>query len=221
MKQPMARLLTCTAALAALGLTVAWGQGGGLSMGDSAKKFTLPVSENGEVKMKISGDEATKLSINRTEIVNMKIELMNKGLPETIITSPRAYFWTLDQRLQTRNGVRIDRGDMLITAKAMEWQLKNEKGTLRNGVSVKLTGFDLGNRQSMTTASQDLGGAVPVPEPEAAPPPTPEPDPSPATDSDDPSIFDSLPDPPAAPEIPGVPSLPPTPAADEGDGLFN
>jgi len=165
MKRPMVRFLlplACVLVLAAAGPVRA--QSSGLSLGDKAKKFTLPLTENGELKMKISGDEATKLSVNRTEIMNMKIEVMSKGLPETIITSPRAYFWTQDQRLQTRNGVRIDRGDMLITAKSMEWQLKNDKGTLRRGVTVKLTGFDVGNRKSMTQASKNLGGAIPIPD---------------------------------------------------------
>ncbi len=202
-----------TGALMALGsvlVVTAQAQSSGLSMGDSAKKFTLPVSDGGEVKMKISGDEATKLSVNRTEIINMKIELMNKGLPETIITSPRAYFWTLDQRLQTRNGVRIDRGDMQITAKSMEWQLKNEKGTLRREVMVKLIGFDLGDDNSMKAASRDLGGAIPVK-------PAPKPDTS-DTDLDlglddkeeeGPSIFSpNNPSTPSSPTIPGVPSLP-------------
>lgn len=193
-------------------LTSAQAQSSGLSMGDSAKKFTLPVSDGGEVKMKISGDEATKLSVNRTEIINMKIELMNKGLPETIITSPRAYFWTLDQRLQTRNGVRIDRGDMQISAKSMEWQLKNEKGTLRREVKVKLIGFDLGDRNSMKAASRDLGGAFP-----SSPASKPETSTGSGLDfkekdeekSEGPSLFDSTtPAAPTSPSLPSVPSLP-------------
>ncbi|MEM1059163.1 MAG: hypothetical protein AAGK14_07930 [Verrucomicrobiota bacterium] len=220
MKQPMARFTKLIALALAAGSAMTgfvWAQAGGLSMGDKAKKFTLPVSENGEVKMKISGDEATKLSVNRTEIVNMKIELLEQGIPETIITSPRAYFWTQDRRLQTRNGVRIDRGDMLITAKSMEWQLQGDKGTLRRGVTVKLTGFDVGNRQSMSAASKDLGGAIPVP-----PPARPREDdsimpgllddPEPAA----PSVLD-----PSVPALPGMDSLPSTPSGeDDLDSIF-
>jgi len=117
---------------------------------------------------------------------------------------------------------------MQISAKSMEWQLKNEKGTLRRDVKVKLIGFDLGNRDSMKAASRDLGGtisAAPTPQPEASS----KPDSSlglgeEEKKSEGPSIFD--PTPSSAPSSPGMPGLPSLPGGSgagektEPDSLF-
>jgi hypothetical protein len=114
-------------------------------VGSVVKGFTLPQhNEAGELEARISGDEATTVSPNRTIIKSLKLELFEGGKSVTTILSPKCDFWYLQGRLNTREGVIIDRKEMEITAKTMEWEFKEKRGTLQKEVRVVIRDLDLG-----------------------------------------------------------------------------
>ncbi len=115
-------------------------------VGSVVKGFTLPQhNEAGELEARISGDEATTVSPNRTVIRSLKLELYEGGKSVTTILSPKCDFWFLQGRLNTRDGVTIQRSEFEITAQTMEWEFKEKKGTLQKDVRVVIRNMDLGS----------------------------------------------------------------------------
>lgn len=116
---------------------------GGMTQGQVTKGFTLPQYQDGKPTAMISGEEARVISVNRTEITGLKVDLYEDGKVTTTITSPKSDYWTADNKMRTRFGVQISRADMVITAQTMEWEVKEQRGVLRQNVKVVLNSLDL------------------------------------------------------------------------------
>ena len=116
-----------------------------IPLGATIKGFVMPQrNEQGEMQANITGDTAKAVSVNRTEIEGLKIELYDGKEIGTVITSPKSDLWVQENRLSTRNGVLIKRGDMIISALSMEWELKEQRAVLRRQVRVEVQKFDFG-----------------------------------------------------------------------------
>jgi hypothetical protein len=114
-------------------------------LGSTIKGFVLPQrNAEGELSANITGETAKAVSINRTEITGLKIDLYEGKEIGTVITSPKSDLWNEENRLSTRSGVLIKRGDMTISAEAMEWELKEQRAVLRKQVRVVIDKFDFG-----------------------------------------------------------------------------
>jgi hypothetical protein len=136
-------------------------------IGTVIKGFSLPqLDANGKPTSFINGDEARVISVNRTEIINMKIELYEGNEIATVITSPKCDLWRALDRLRTRDGVVIKRKDMEFSAQTMDWEYKAQRGILRDNVKVVLSNFSLDQPAIPVSApkSSALDLAAPVPE---------------------------------------------------------
>jgi hypothetical protein len=114
-----------------------------LTTGQVTKGFTLPQYQNGKLNAMITGAEARVISVNRTEIIELKVDLYEADTISTTITSPKSDYWTADNKMRTRFGVVITRPDMTISAQTMEWEIKEQRGVLRQDVKVVLNTLDL------------------------------------------------------------------------------
>lgn len=114
-------------------------------IGETIKRFALEQRnpETGELQAMLRGEAAKVVTVNRTEITNMAIEIMNGDKINLILTSPQCNYWHLEGRLSTNHSVKVLRDDMEIDAQNMEWDYKERKGVLRNNVRVVLKGIDL------------------------------------------------------------------------------
>jgi hypothetical protein len=114
-------------------------------VGTVVKGFTMPLrNEAGVMEANLTGREAKVLTVNRTRIDDLKIEIYEGEKVAVLITSPSCDFWRADNRLTTRNGVNIEREGMVIQANGMEWEYKDKRGVLRQQVKVTLKNFNLG-----------------------------------------------------------------------------
>lgn len=114
-----------------------------MSQGQVTKGFTLPQYQDGKQTAMISGDEARVISVNRTEITGLKVDLYEDGKVTTTITSPKSDYWNADNKMRTRYGVEIKRPDMTVSAQTMEWEIKEQRGVLRQNVKVVINTLDL------------------------------------------------------------------------------
>jgi hypothetical protein len=87
------------------------------------------------------------VSVNRTEIYGLKIQLYEGDTVMTTITAPRSDLWNLENRLTGRDGVRVERGDLEITAQMVEWEPKQQRAILRKEVRVVIKEMDFGATQ--------------------------------------------------------------------------
>ncbi len=116
-----------------------------LPLGATIKGFVLPQrNAQGEMQATIKGDTAKAVSMNRTEITGLTIEIYDGKDIGTVITSDKADLWNEDNRLSTRSGVIIKRGDMQISSRSMEWELKEQRAVLREQVRVVIEKLDFG-----------------------------------------------------------------------------
>lgn len=113
------------------------------SVGQVTKGFSMPQYQDGKLSAVIAGAEARFISINRTEIKDLKVDLYEGDTISTTITSPRSDYWKEESKMLSRYGVVIKRGDMTITADMMDWNIKDQNGTLSKNVKVVLTSFDM------------------------------------------------------------------------------
>ncbi len=144
-------------------------------VGQVIKGFTMPqLDPQGNLTCNIIGDEARVVSVNRTQIVNMRIDLYDGPDISTTITSPQCDLWKGIDKLRTRSTVKINRPSMVITAQTMDWNYVEKRGVLRENVKVVLTNFNLGkpqtpagataaNAPSRTTASNSPAPAIVTP----------------------------------------------------------
>jgi hypothetical protein len=117
-------------------------------LGSTVKGFVLPQrNAEGKLEANITGDTAKVVSVNRTEIYGLKIQLYEGDTVMTTITAPRSDLWTLENRLTGRDGVRVERGDLEITAQMVEWEPKQQRAILRKEVRVVIKEMDFGATQ--------------------------------------------------------------------------
>lgn len=149
------------------------------TIGSVVKGFSIPQhNESGELVSKIGGSEANTVSPNRAVIKELTMEFYNKGAVTMKITSPKSDYWFLQNRLNTREGVIIERENMTISAQVFQWDEKEKKGVLQKNVSVVLKNFDLATpvtppssttplspQPSSTPIRLDLTNPTPPPQP--------------------------------------------------------
>jgi hypothetical protein len=135
-------------------------------VGTVIKGFTLPQrSEKGDPIANISGDQARVVTLNRTEITNLRVELFDDGKPSTFITSSQCDLWRQENRLTTKSGVEIKREGMILEAGSMDWLYKERRGVMRNGVKVVLNNFQLGAKPGTVAPAEPAGSLLlqPIP----------------------------------------------------------
>jgi len=156
------RLLLFSLGAAALALGAVRAQSTGdsgnarqLPVGQTFKQFQFPDYENGVLKSTLYATEATGITLNRAEAKNLKIQLYENGVVTTTITSPDADLYVSDEKMRTKNTVKIDRADLTATSQDCDFDKKARKYVLRDNVKVLLKHFDI----SFTPAN----GATPAP----------------------------------------------------------
>jgi hypothetical protein len=172
MRPLLLSLATCILLLGAV-----WAQNAGesgnmrqLPVGQTFKQFEYPDYEDGKLKATFYATEATGITLNRAEAKNVRIEIYDNGVVTTTITSPDADLYVNEQKMRTRNTVKIERADMTATSQDCDFDKKAKKYLLRTNVKVVLKHFDL----SMAPAH----GAPPKPSSAQAPGTSPAPGPA-------------------------------------------
>jgi LPS export ABC transporter protein LptC len=159
-----------------------------LPVGQTFKQFTFPVyGPDGQLRYTFFATEATGITINRAEADNLRIDVYENGQKTTTITSPKADLYVAEQKMRTKNTVRIERTDMEATSEDCDFDVKKKIFFLRTSVKVLLKHFDVGagsgappktpsQGQASTGAkpaipARDNAEALPAPDP-AKPMPT-------------------------------------------------
>ena len=123
----------------------------GMPLGSVVRNFVMPQRDaQGDLQANITGDQATIVSYNRTQIINLKVELYDSSGQNvtTTVTSPRCDYWTLERRLSSSDGVLLVRPESRITADAVEWDFKTQIAVLHSNVKVVLPKFTIGGTPS-------------------------------------------------------------------------
>ncbi|WP_018291947.1 hypothetical protein [Verrucomicrobium sp. 3C] len=142
-----------------------WADSASIPLGSVVKEFRLPQrNAQGGLDGVITGREAHAISVNRTEIIDMKIELYDQGKIGTTILSPRCDLWKLQDRLSTQSGAVVERPDLRLTSQTMDWEVGEHRGVFRQNVRVVLFHLPLGkppSPQNVKTSAPSLrqGGA--------------------------------------------------------------
>ena len=157
MRPLLLSLGACTLVLGA-----AWAQNAGdsgnmpqLPVGQTFKQFEFPIYQDGKLKATLDAAEARGMTLNRAETTDLKIEIYDNGAVTTTVASPKADLYVNEQKMRTKNTVRIERADMTATSQDCDFDLKSKKYLLRTHVKVILKHFDV----SLTPAN----GAAPPP----------------------------------------------------------
>lgn len=171
------------------------------TIGSVVKGFSVPQhNDEGELISKIAGTQANTVSPNRAVIKELIMEFYNKGEVTMKVTSPQCDYWFLQSRLNTREGVTIERDNMVITAQNFQWEEKEKKGVLQKNVKVIIKDFNLS--KEIPAASTNPTITVDTPAANSLPS-EPRLDLSPPKESDSPLKLDlnsSLPDSSTPPE---------------------
>jgi lipopolysaccharide export system protein LptC len=153
-------------------LSIAWaqnaadgGSGVQLPVGQTFKQFEFPVYENGKLKYTGSAVEAKGITLNRAEASDLKIESYENGVVTTTITSPKADIYVAEQKMRTKNTVKVERADMETTSQTCDFDLKTKKYVFRNNVKVILKHFDL----SLTPANGTAPASAHAPKSSSSP----------------------------------------------------
>ena len=150
------------------------------TIGSVVKGFSLPQhNEEGELISKIAGTQANTVSPNRAVIKELVMEFYHKGEVTMKVTSPKCDYWFLQNRLNTRDGVTIERDNMVITAQNFQWEEKAKKGILQKNVSVVLKDFNLSKEIPLRSTTPLIPESLPVDTTKDAQSPTPQENPTP------------------------------------------
>ena len=133
-----------------------------LPVGQVFKQFEFPGYQDGKLKYTLFATEAKGITLNRAETTDLKIDIYDNGVVTTTITSPKADLFVTDQKMRSKDTVRIERDDMVATSQICDFDMKTKKGLMRTNVKVILKHFDL---------SQNASGAAPSAKPAVAPAP--------------------------------------------------
>ncbi|HEY8966946.1 MAG TPA: hypothetical protein VIM58_10905, partial [Candidatus Methylacidiphilales bacterium] len=122
---------------------------GAMPLGSEIKGFSMPQRNTaGEMEANIAGDTAKAVSVNRTAITGLRVDLYSDGKIASVITAPQCDFWNLERRLSGGTGVEVKRADVTIRADSFDWDFKTQTAFLRNHVRVDLGKFVVGPPQS-------------------------------------------------------------------------
>jgi len=143
-----------------------------LPVGQTFKDFTFPIYQNSIRKAILSAAEATGMTINRAATTDLKIQIYDNGFITTTVTSPKADLYVAEQKMRTKDTVRIDRSDMLATAQDCDFDLLQKVYLLRNHVHVLLKNFDISSPPpgaKPTSTASAPAAATPAPSENSAP----------------------------------------------------
>ena len=116
-----------------------------LPVGQTFKQFTFPViGPDGQLRYSFFAKEATGVTLNRAEADDLRIDVYENGQKTTTITSPKADLYVAEQKMRTKNKVRIERADMEATSQDCDFDVKAKNFFLRTKVKVLLKHFDVG-----------------------------------------------------------------------------
>lgn len=130
------QLLILAALFLAVGLCHAEPQ---FPVGTIIRGFDLPqTNKEGKISSRIRGAEAMIMSANQILVRKLEIEVYenNSSEPTTRILSPECFYWRMENKLTTDHNIEVHHPGMTITAKAMEWNVKQSRGTFRQNVKV-------------------------------------------------------------------------------------
>ncbi|MGD9895462.1 MAG: hypothetical protein AB7T14_00065 [Candidatus Methylacidiphilaceae bacterium] len=151
---PTLHVLLCSLALVAAPW-MARADSASIPLGSVVKEFRLPQrNAEGALEGMVTGREARAISVNRTEILDMKIELYDQGKVGTTILSPRCDLWKLEDRLSTHSGAVVERPDLRLTSQIMDWEVGGHRGVFRQNVRVVLFHLPLGKPSGQQSAEK-------------------------------------------------------------------
>ena len=140
-----------------------------LPVGQTFKQFSYPVyGIDGQLRYKLFAVEATGITLNRAEATDLQIDVYDNGLKTTTITSPKADLYVAEQKMRTKNTVRIERADMEATSQDCDFNVKEKKFILRTNVKVLLKHFDVGASQMGTSKAASSATMPAVPQRDSA-----------------------------------------------------
>jgi hypothetical protein len=167
------------------------GGGGGmpqLPVGQVFKQFELPIYQEGTLKATVNAVQAKGITLNRVQTTDLRIQLYENGTVTTTVTSPDADLYVNqqigEQKMRTKNTVRVERADMTATSQDCDFDLKGKKYLLRTNVKVLLKHFDLSMNPGNGTAPPKTPTSAPTPANPAGPI-------SPSAARTNPSLLDS------------------------------
>jgi len=131
-------------------LGVAWAQTAGgtaptVPVGQTFKNFEFPYYEDGKLKWSATASQATGVTQNRAEAMDVKIKVYDNDSVSMTVTSPQADIYVADRKMRSSHTVQILRADMEATAQNCDFDLLNKKYLLRTNVKVTLKNFDAGS----------------------------------------------------------------------------
>jgi hypothetical protein len=142
-----------------------------MPLGSVIKDFVMPQrNAAGDLTANVTGAEANVVSLNRTLITGLKVELYDDGKVTTTITAPTCDYWTVEKRLSGHDGVLIEKPEARITAAAVDWDFKSQVAILHRNVRVVLPKFAVGAPPAAKAAQASPAAA---PRPASAPTSTP------------------------------------------------
>ena len=134
-----------------------------LPVGQVFKEFEFPAYQDGKLKYTLYATEARGITLNRAETSDLKIDVYDNGAVTTTITSPKADLYVNDQRMRTKNTVRIERDDMEATSQDCDFDVKTKKAVLRTNVRVVLKHFDLSSQANAPASAATTTKPVTTP----------------------------------------------------------
>jgi len=155
----------------ALGVVYAQNAGGSgitqqVPVGQTFKNFEFPFYEDGKLKWTATATQATGITQNRAEAMNIKIKVYDNDAVSMTVTSPQADIYVNERKMRSSHTVEIDRNDMTATSQSCDFDLVNKKYLLRTNVKVVLKNFDPG----ATPGASGITPAVSTPAPAASSP---------------------------------------------------
>jgi len=138
-------LLAVAAFFAGISSLSAQQQMSSMPLGSVVKGFVMPQrNAAGDLVANVTGAQANVVSLNRTQITGLKVEMYEDGKVSTTITAPACDYWTLEKRISGHDGVLVEKADVRITAAAIDWDFKTQTAVLHRDVRVVLPKFTVG-----------------------------------------------------------------------------
>jgi len=150
-----------------------------LPVGQVFKQFEFPQYQDGKLKATFYAAEAKGITLNRAETTDLRITIYdtNSKGDKTTVSSPNADLYVAEQKMRSKNGVKIENSDTTATAQECDFDLKTKKYLLRTNVKVVLKHFDLSTGATPAPAAKtpsataDGGPVAPHPTQDAGSPP--------------------------------------------------
>lgn len=155
-------------------LLAAWSASTGLLVAQSAQSpvgtvirgFVLPQrNADGEPEANLTGDEARVLTLNRTEVTNLRVELFDEGKVSVVMTTPLCDLWRDENRLESKAPVQVNRDNLEIKADQAIWYYRDKKGVFRGNVKLVISRFEFGAKPKGGDPSDAAGSSIlnPIP----------------------------------------------------------